>query len=174
MVKKSPINQLTYFKNVTLLQKSAAMLLVFLKANTTCRTGKRFILGSLALLKPQLECNINSIQKKNQETQEEHGENGEENKNNQNKDLLQKRLKLIFFSLRRSKGNTVTAFKSVRGMDGPTLRAVQVKQGDRLLRRLWWLLSTGQANLLQRTVHPGLELRERSDSLSVYLLALFV
>lgn len=64
MVKKSPINQLTYFKNVTLLQKSAAMLLVFLKANTTCRTGKRFILGSLALLKPQLECNINSIQKK--------------------------------------------------------------------------------------------------------------
>lgn len=42
-----------------------------------------------------------------------------------------RRLKLIFFSLRSPKGNVVTAFKSVEGMDGPILTASKVKQGDR-------------------------------------------
>lgn len=61
MVQKNP--QPTYFENVTLLQKSATIVPVFLKANTTWKTGKTIILGSLVSLKPQLECNINSIQK---------------------------------------------------------------------------------------------------------------
>lgn len=42
-----------------------------------------------------------------------------------------RRLKLIFFSLRSPKGNVVTAFKSVEGMDGPILTASKVKEGDR-------------------------------------------
>lgn len=61
MVQKNP--QPTYFENVTLLQKSATIVPVFLKANTTWKTGKTIILGSLVSLKPQLERNNNSIQK---------------------------------------------------------------------------------------------------------------
>ncbi|RMB95934.1 hypothetical protein DUI87_28048 [Hirundo rustica rustica] len=99
------------------------------QANTTCKTGKRIILGSLVLLRPPLECNINAIQK-NIKKHKKNMERMERRTRMTRTKIYCKRLKLIFFSLRRPKGNMVTAFKSVGGMDEPILAASKVKQAD--------------------------------------------